>query len=147
MRCSVHLGIGLLLSLATTSTLGRILNEEFNESLVLRPLPDGRLLSAFSFRTLLRGAVPRDPETLGSEDESEFLVFTSPVQPLMCNVSAALYFSTAGSWTGSPRICRYRTPYDSECWKVGLRPMGATGRGWSCYGSRAVGVYGREFRC
>ncbi|TCD65858.1 Subunit of the glycosylphosphatidylinositol transamidase complex-like protein [Steccherinum ochraceum] len=66
-----YLKIGLILNLCTTLTLGHILNEDFHETLDLRPLPDGRLLSAFSFTTLLKEAIPRDPETLGSEDETQ----------------------------------------------------------------------------
>lgn len=45
------------------------LSEEFNEELDLRPLPDGKAAARFSFSTLLKGATPRDPQTLGSEDE------------------------------------------------------------------------------
>ncbi|KAI0727123.1 Gpi16 subunit GPI transamidase component [Fomitopsis betulina] len=47
------------------------LSEEFNEELDLRPLPDGKVAARFSFSTLLKGATPRDPQTLGSEDESQ----------------------------------------------------------------------------
>lgn len=63
--------LGLLLSLCTTYTLGKIFDEDFHESLVLRPLHDGRVLSSFAFTTLLHGATPRDPETLGAEDDCE----------------------------------------------------------------------------
>ncbi|THH31595.1 hypothetical protein EUX98_g2584 [Antrodiella citrinella] len=66
-----YLKFGLILSLGTPFTLGRIFNEEFDETLALRPLLDGRLLSAFSFKTLLRGATPRDPGSLGVEDETQ----------------------------------------------------------------------------
>lgn len=44
-------------------------SEEFHEELVIRPLQDGKLLSRFSFTTLLKGATPRDPQTLGTEDQ------------------------------------------------------------------------------
>ena len=47
------------------------LSEEFKEELDLRPLRDGKVAARFSFSTLLRGATPRDPRTLGAEDECE----------------------------------------------------------------------------
>ncbi len=42
--------------------------EEFREELTLRPLPDGKVAAHFSFSTLLRGAVPRVPSSLGTDD-------------------------------------------------------------------------------
>lgn len=42
--------------------------EEFREELTLRPLPDGKVAAHFSFSTLLRGAVPRAPSSLGTDD-------------------------------------------------------------------------------
>ncbi|KAI0073000.1 Gpi16 subunit GPI transamidase component [Panus rudis PR-1116 ss-1] len=45
--------------------------EEFRESLIIRPLQDGKLASHFAFTTLLKGASPRDPSTLGQEDTSQ----------------------------------------------------------------------------
>ena len=42
--------------------------EEFREELTLHPLPDGKLTAHFSFSTLLRGAVPRAPSSLGTDD-------------------------------------------------------------------------------
>lgn len=45
------------------------LGESFDEDLVLKPLRDGRVLSRFAFTTLLHGAEPRDPSTLGEEDK------------------------------------------------------------------------------
>lgn len=42
--------------------------EEFREDLTLRPLPDGKVAAHFSFSTLLRGAVPRAPNSLGTDD-------------------------------------------------------------------------------
>ena len=45
-----------------------IAEEEFREELTLRPLPDGKLAAHFSFSTLLRGAVPRAPNSLGTDD-------------------------------------------------------------------------------
>jgi hypothetical protein len=42
--------------------------EEFREELTLHPLPDGKVAAHFSFSTLLRGAVPRAPSSLGTDD-------------------------------------------------------------------------------
>jgi hypothetical protein len=41
--------------------------EYYNESLILTPLRDGRVLAAFDFDFLLPG-LPRDPQTLGQPD-------------------------------------------------------------------------------
>ncbi|KAI9436594.1 GPI transamidase component PIG-T [Lactarius indigo] len=45
--------------------------EEYREELTLRPLIDGKLAAHFSFSTLLRSAVPRDPSSLGTDDTSQ----------------------------------------------------------------------------
>ncbi|KAH9011314.1 GPI transamidase component PIG-T [Lactarius hengduanensis] len=45
--------------------------EEYHEELTLRPLVDGKLAAHFSFSTLLRSAVPRDPSSLGTDDTSQ----------------------------------------------------------------------------
>jgi phosphatidylinositol glycan class T len=42
--------------------------EEYREELTLRPLIDGKLAAHFSFSTLLRGAIPRAPSSLGIDD-------------------------------------------------------------------------------
>jgi phosphatidylinositol glycan class T len=47
------------------------LEEQFQEDLIIRPLRDGRVVSKFSFTTLLKGALPRNPENLGLEDDCE----------------------------------------------------------------------------
>jgi phosphatidylinositol glycan class T len=46
----------------------RATDEEFREELTVRPLPDGKVAAHFSFSTLLRGAVPRAPSSLGTDD-------------------------------------------------------------------------------
>ncbi|KAH9831441.1 Gpi16 subunit GPI transamidase component [Rhodofomes roseus] len=68
MRLSVK---SFLCSLCLGTLAVARLSEEFNEELHLRPLPDGKLAARFSFSTLLKGATPRHPETLGVEDESQ----------------------------------------------------------------------------
>ncbi|TFL02112.1 GPI transamidase component PIG-T [Pterulicium gracile] len=45
--------------------------EQFYEELSFRNLKDGRVATRFSFKTVLNGSVPRDPSTLGQEDQSQ----------------------------------------------------------------------------
>jgi GPI-anchor transamidase subunit T len=65
--------INLLLILnLCLSSLGLALKpstEQFDEQLTIRTLLDGKVASHFSFTTLLRGATPRDPATLGFSDD------------------------------------------------------------------------------
>ena len=42
--------------------------EEYREELTLRPLVDGKVAAHFSFSTLLRGAFPRAPSSLATDD-------------------------------------------------------------------------------
>jgi phosphatidylinositol glycan class T len=42
--------------------------EQFDEELNIKTLEDGKVATHFSFRTLLRGATPRHPATLGASD-------------------------------------------------------------------------------
>jgi phosphatidylinositol glycan class T len=42
--------------------------EQFDEELNIKTLEDGKVATHFSFRTLLRGATPRHPATLGVSD-------------------------------------------------------------------------------
>ncbi|RDB15183.1 GPI transamidase component PIG-T [Hypsizygus marmoreus] len=60
------LGLSLCLS-----ALGSPIGEQFDEQLTLKSLRDGKVLSRFSFTTLLKGASPRNPQTLGSDDISQ----------------------------------------------------------------------------
>ncbi|KAI0775576.1 Gpi16 subunit GPI transamidase component [Trametes elegans] len=46
-------------------------SELFEEDLTLRPLRDGKLAARFSFTTLLKGATPREPQTLSRDDEAQ----------------------------------------------------------------------------
>jgi phosphatidylinositol glycan class T len=53
--------------------------EEYREELTLRPLIDGKVSAHFSFSTLLHGAVPRSPSTLGTDDTcTPALLFSQP---------------------------------------------------------------------
>ena len=46
--------------------------EHFEEVLVLRPERDGRVVAGFAFKTLVSEAAPRNPETLGLDDNCGF---------------------------------------------------------------------------
>ncbi|TFK38924.1 GPI transamidase component PIG-T [Crucibulum laeve] len=46
-------------------------SEQFDEELSIKSLQDGKVASKFSFKTLLKGASPKDPRTLGTDDESQ----------------------------------------------------------------------------
>ena len=67
MRWNLCSRICLLLALHLATA--RAQHEQFDEDLHLRPLRDGRLLSRFSFTTLLKGTAPRDPQQLSADDE------------------------------------------------------------------------------
>ena len=43
--------------------------EQFDEQLSIKNLPDGKVAARFSFKTILSGASPRDPATLDNEDQ------------------------------------------------------------------------------
>jgi len=45
--------------------------EQFDEKLTINTLQDGKVASKFTFTTLLKGALPRNPKTLEEEDESQ----------------------------------------------------------------------------
>ncbi|KAI0047315.1 Gpi16 subunit, GPI transamidase component [Auriscalpium vulgare] len=47
------------------------IDEEYNEELVLRALPNGKLAARFAFSTLLKGTTPRPPTKLSSDDASQ----------------------------------------------------------------------------
>lgn len=55
--------------------------ERFDEHLSLRPLRDGKVAVKFSFNTVIENSVPRDPETLGVEDEGGLVLDA----PRLCN--------------------------------------------------------------
>jgi Na+/melibiose symporter-like transporter len=49
--------------------------EQFTESLKLTALRDGRVLASFAFETILQGALPRDPRTLGGVDDGKCSIY------------------------------------------------------------------------
>ena len=58
-------------AILSQSHIVQAFEEHFDESLVLRPLNDGRVATRFSFTSTLGGAMPRSPETLDEEDARE----------------------------------------------------------------------------
>ncbi|PFH53295.1 hypothetical protein AMATHDRAFT_137876 [Amanita thiersii Skay4041] len=61
----------LFLSCFCVFTSASFLNEQFDEKLAIRPLPDGRVAATFVFTTILKDVHPRDPRTLQFNDESQ----------------------------------------------------------------------------
>jgi phosphatidylinositol glycan class T len=60
------LSLALSLALSVKGMAGS--REQFDESLTIRPLRDGKVASTFSFKTLLKDT-PRNPESLDGEDD------------------------------------------------------------------------------
>jgi len=67
-----HLALWVLLAAWTTYADPGTESEHFEEDLVIRPLRDGRIAARFSFTTTLEGTSPRNPESLGRDDECMF---------------------------------------------------------------------------
>ncbi|KAA1470982.1 Gpi16 subunit, GPI transamidase component [Dentipellis sp. KUC8613] len=89
----------LVCALLVSPTSGR--HEEYDEDLVLRPLPDGKLLARFAFTTLLAGAVPRAPASLEDEDISQhYTVFPLALGQILRQYAVTeLHMSlNAGKW-------------------------------------------------
>ncbi len=78
-RTSMSAGWGhtlfFLLSLLLCQALAENISEQFQEELILRPERDGKVTARFAFTTLLNGASPKDPASLGTEDECAYNVF------------------------------------------------------------------------
>lgn len=87
--------------------------ERYEESLNLTSLRDGRVLVSFDFRTVLRGAVPRDPRTLGGQDAcacSDYWAQYSLI--LIAQHSPALPLIPTCAWPDPARARRRRaTPH------------------------------------
>ncbi|KIP02943.1 hypothetical protein PHLGIDRAFT_130443 [Phlebiopsis gigantea 11061_1 CR5-6] len=79
----------------------KTVEERFYEQLVLKPNHDGTVTSSFSFTTLIKDGRPRDPRTLGKEDESQhYTLFPLALgQILRDNAITELHLSlNAGKW-------------------------------------------------
>ncbi|KAF8549084.1 Gpi16 subunit, GPI transamidase component [Imleria badia] len=63
----------LVLSLFVVSATPTKLSEGYHEDLAIRPLTDGKVITAFTFTTLLGGASPRDPRD--SETSAQHYTF------------------------------------------------------------------------
>jgi len=64
-----HLALCVLLAAWTVYADPGTESEHFEEDLVIRPLKDGRIGARFSFTTTLEDTSPRNPESLGGDDE------------------------------------------------------------------------------
>ena len=97
--------------------------EEYREELTLRPLVDGKVAAHFSFSTLLHGAVPRAPSTLGTDDICMPCI-TPSLHPYFltaeCLSSPALQHLSPGARPDSPRARYSRVPPDDELGEMGL---------------------------
>jgi hypothetical protein len=95
------------------------LSEQFHESLSIRPLRDGKVITKFSFTSGLMAA-PRNPESLDQDDRCEFVSYEA------CHILTELTYSTAlhrfpsSIRSNTPGVRSYRTPSHIECWKVEL---------------------------
>jgi len=69
MRMILHRVLCVLLAAWIVYGDPGIESEHFEEDLVIRPLKDGRLSARFSFVTTLEDISPRNPESLGGDDD------------------------------------------------------------------------------
>lgn len=67
-----HRVLCVLLAVYTVYADPGIESEHFEEDLVIRPLKDGRIGARFSFTTTIENTSPRDPESLGKDDECTY---------------------------------------------------------------------------
>ena len=65
----LHRLLCVLLAAWTAHADSKIESEHFEEDLVIRPLKDGRISARFSFTTTLENVSPRNPESLGRDDD------------------------------------------------------------------------------
>ncbi|KAG6853113.1 hypothetical protein C0991_006803 [Blastosporella zonata] len=82
-------------------TLGNPIEEQFDEQLTVKSLRDGKVASKFSFTTLLKGASPRDPRSLGTDDVSQhYTVFPLALGQILREYAVTeLHLSlNAGNW-------------------------------------------------
>jgi hypothetical protein len=66
-------GPAALVALAACAPVSGRYDERFTESLTLTELRDARVFARFEFESDLLGATPRDPVTLGLDDECAWL--------------------------------------------------------------------------
>ena len=59
--------------LARAQSQGEASKDDATESLRIRPLPDGKVEVAFEFKILSKGKQPRNPKTLGQDDEGALI--------------------------------------------------------------------------
>lgn len=94
-------------------------SEHFNEDLLIRPLRDGKVASTFSFTTVLEGATPRNPQSLGGDDTCTWAGISEDGLKLTV-ISPTLHSVSASFGTSSARIRDNRITSLFERWKMGL---------------------------
>ncbi|KAG9313642.1 GPI transamidase component PIG-T [Chiua virens] len=93
------LAISLLVVPAITDATQPVLEEQYHEKLTIRPLTDGKVVTAFTFTTLLAGASPRDP--YNSENSAQhYTLFPLTLGQILREYSVTeLHLSlNAGKW-------------------------------------------------
>ncbi|KAF5374112.1 hypothetical protein D9615_008878 [Tricholomella constricta] len=83
------------------SSLASCEGEQFDEKLTIKSLRDGKVVSKFTFKTLLKGESPRDPRTLGVDDVSQhYTVFPLALGQILREYAVTELHLTlnAGNW-------------------------------------------------
>ena len=102
-------------------------SEHFEEDLVLRPLKDGRIGALFSFTTTLENTSPRNPESLGKDDECTCTrprVKGTGGGGMLIVHSPALYTVPPHFGTDPSGIRNHRTASLAKRGEMGLRRVG-----------------------
>jgi hypothetical protein len=88
--------------------------EDFEEDLVIRPLKDGRIGARFAFTTTLKDTSPRNPESLGRDDDCTSTRFRAKMgrtlidpgtQPSTIPFSPSLWGRSFGNMQSRNYIC------------------------------------------
>ncbi|KAF9239792.1 GPI transamidase component PIG-T [Melanogaster broomeanus] len=124
-----------------------ISGEQYYEDLIIRPLPDGRVGSTFTFTTLLEGASPRDPWDLETPGESQhYTLFPLTLGQILREYSITeLHLSlNAGKWNydtwGYPEDPSVGTGAELWAWMVDGGPMSIDER-WTGLRNALAGLF------
>ncbi|KAJ3555610.1 hypothetical protein NM688_g2479 [Phlebia brevispora] len=137
----------VILSLCSCQVTANLFPESFDEELVLRPERDGRLVSRFAFTTVLDGAYPRDPETLGLEDHAQhYTLFPLALGQLLREYAITELHLTlnAGKWNyenwGYPEEFGVGTGAELWAWMGDAGPMSVDER-WTGLRNALAGLF------
>jgi phosphatidylinositol glycan class T len=121
-----------------------VFQEQYYEDLTIRPLADGKVVTAFTFTTLLGGASSRDPR-----DSESSGGHTSPVPAPSCLqvdvLSPALHLLSTHSRSNPARVLGNRAPSFPQRRQVELRCLGISRPSKRGHRRRALGVDGRRW--